>query len=115
VLRRYEPLDWPIAATGARERDFGTLRIAVWGLVQQTGVFDATVSNRGATPITVDYLELEADGEIQRWAPLPGYPREIPPAGEVDVRASFQPTDDDEPRLLIATSAGQISIELELP
>jgi hypothetical protein len=115
VLRRYDPVDWPTGPSGAYERDFGTLHMTVWGLMQRSGRFEAVAANRGATAATIEAVEMHIDGRVERWGPAGG-PIVIAPGAEAEVVAEFAPPEGrGDPRVVLITSVGPIAIDLELP
>jgi len=115
VLRRYDPVDWPTGPSGGYERDFGPLHLTVWGLILQTGRFDAVAANRGSEPITLSSIEVRVDGESERWSP-PSGPIVVPPGQEVEIVASFTPPDTRRRiGVVIDTSVQPVRLELELP
>ena len=115
VLRRFDPVDWPTGPSGAYERDFGPLHLTVWGLILQTGRFEAFAANRGSTPITVQAIQIRVDGTAERWSP-PSGPIVVPPGEEVQILASFTPPDTRDPiDVVIETSVQTIELQLELP
>ncbi len=115
VLRRYDPVDWPTGPSGAYERDFGTLHMTVWGLMQRSGRFDAVAANRGATAATIEAVEMHFDGRVERWSPEGGS-IVIAPGAEAEIVAAFAPPQGrGDPRVVVITSLGPIAIDLEMP
>lgn len=115
VLRRYDPVDWPTGPSGGYERDFGPLHLTVWGLILQTGGFDAVAENRGSTPITVNWVEIRVGNESERWTP-PSGSIVVAPGQEAEIDGSFTPPDTrGRIGVLIDTSVQQVRLELELP
>jgi hypothetical protein len=115
VLRRYDPVDWPTGPSGGYERDFGPLHLTVWGLILQTGRFDAVAANRGTVPLTVSGIEMRVGGEVERWSP-PSGPIVVAPGQEVEIVASFTPPDTrGRIGVTIDTSVQPVQLELELP
>ncbi|MBM4183943.1 MAG: hypothetical protein FJ207_06920 [Gemmatimonadetes bacterium] len=115
VLRRYDPVDWPTGPSGGYERDFGPLHLTVWGLIRQTGRFDAIAENRGTGPLTVDGVEIRLGDRTERWAPS-GSPIVVQPGQEAEIIASFPPPDvRGRIGVIIRTSVQPVELELALP
>ena len=115
VLRRYDPVDWPTGPSGGYERDFGPLHLTVWGLILQTGRFDAVAANRGTAPLTVSSVEIRVGDESERWSP-PSGPMVVAPGQEVEIVASFTPPQTrGRIGVVIDTSVQSVRLELELP
>lgn len=115
VLRRYDPVDWPTGPRGGYERDFGPLRLTVWGLIRQTGRFDALAENRGAGPITIDGVEVRMGDRTERWAPEGG-PIVVQPGQEAEIIAAFEPPDArGRVGVVIRTSVQLVELDLALP
>jgi hypothetical protein len=115
VLRRYDPVDWPTGPSGGYERDFGALHLTVWGLIRQTGRFEAAAENRGTGPLTVDAIEIRVGDRTERWAPAGG-PIVVQPGQEAEIIASFSPPDvRGRIGVVVRTSVQNVELELALP